>query len=502
MERRFFLNEFEQSLKEHVDQFQMTPSKKVWHGIYNDLHPGKRWPSVTMSLILIFSLVFIGHLNTSHQSTYLSNTISASTNTTVKNESGSLKANLAKVIKDTDKRELYAQLNAKSNGTALSHQQIVNKADNHIGKKEPQILVENFSNTNVPESSSPAKDFTYNSTQILTTLQRAGIKKPADYNNSFSLRMQNHDEAGKQVNENDVKELTSIDNVNSHEENKTVIENKTLLTDNNKLNKNEPLTNKKDNLNPANKSKTQTARLHKKRNDKITWVYFGAPVVSSVAFDGEFLKDPTANISPAVTMSTNKNKILHSSALGFEAGIQLNYKLAKKLQFTTATHLTYSGYNITSNIVHPTFATLVLRDKSGMIYSRSFITHYGDGTGSTIVSLRNYNWQASIPVGLQYEIWVNNKLQFNLSADVEPSIVLKSNSYILSSNGNNYINDGSLLRKWNASSNFGAFVTFRSTKFKWYIGPNVRYQWLSTYQKDYPLKEHLIDYGIRIGISK
>ena len=77
MERRFFINDFEQSLKEHVDQFQMTPSKKVLHGIYNNLHPGKRWPSVTMSLILIFSLVFIGHLNTSHQSTYLSNTISA-----------------------------------------------------------------------------------------------------------------------------------------------------------------------------------------------------------------------------------------------------------------------------------------------------------------------------------------------------------------------------------------------------------------------------------------
>jgi hypothetical protein len=501
MERRFFMNEFEQSLKEHVDQFQMTPSKKVWHGIYNDLHPGKRWPSVTMSLILIFSLVFIGHLNTSHQSTYLSNTISASTNT-IKNETGSLKTNQENVIKDTDKGKLYAQSNTKSNNSDLSQKQTIDKPGNSTNKKDQQVPAENLSSENIPGSSSAAKNFTYNPTQIFTTLQEAGTEKIAASDNNNLPQIEDHVEKSKKGNENDGKVLTLVNNVNSHEENKTVIENTTLLAGNNKLNKNEPLTNKKDNLNPASKSKTQTAKLHKKRNDKITWVYFGAPVISSVAFDGEFLKDPTSNISPAVTMSTNKNKILHNSALGFEAGIQLNYKLAKKLQFTTATHFTYSGYNITSNIVHPTFATLVLRDKSGMIYSRSFITHYGDGTGSTIVSLRNYNWQASIPVGLQYEIWGNNKLQFNLSADIEPSIVLKSNSYILSSNGNNYINDGSLLRKWNASSNFGAFVTFRSTKFKWYIGPNVRYQWLSTYQNDYPLKEHLIDYGIRIGISK
>src|SRR6185312_15552837 len=64
MERRFSMNDFEHSLKEHADDFKMIPSKRVWHGIYNDMHPGKRWPSVTMSLLLIFTLVVISHLNT------------------------------------------------------------------------------------------------------------------------------------------------------------------------------------------------------------------------------------------------------------------------------------------------------------------------------------------------------------------------------------------------------------------------------------------------------
>ena len=66
MERKFYPENFERFLKGHADQFKMTPSKKVWHGIYNDLHPGRRWPSVAMSMVFIFTLVIIGHLNTNN----------------------------------------------------------------------------------------------------------------------------------------------------------------------------------------------------------------------------------------------------------------------------------------------------------------------------------------------------------------------------------------------------------------------------------------------------
>jgi len=249
-------------------------------------------------------------------------------------------------------------------------------------------------------------------------------------------------------------------------------------------------------------AKTKTQR---KRDEKITWVYFADAVVSNVSFSGKFLKEvSSANFTPVLLRVNQKeNKVIHNSALGFEAGAQMNYAVAKRLNFTTGAHLTYSGYNIISNQVHPTRSTLVLRDPStGMTYENSYLTHYGDGTGLAITTLRNYSWQASIPLGLQYAFYEKNKLQFSVEANIEPSFVFSSNSFILSSDGNNYVNDPSLLRKWNFNSNFGTFVTFSSPKFHWQIGPNVRYQWLSTYQKNYTVKEHLIDYGIRIGISK
>ncbi|MEO6219721.1 MAG: hypothetical protein ABIO81_04785, partial [Ginsengibacter sp.] len=196
-------------------------------------------------------------------------------------------------------------------------------------------------------------------------------------------------------------------------------------------------------------------------------------------------------------------RVIRNSALGFEAGIQMNYSLTKSLQLTAGTQITRSGYNIVSNLVHPTLSTLILKNPStGDTYSRNFVTHYGDGTGMSTVTLKNYNYQVSLPVGLQYVIWENNEFQINLGANVEPSLVIKADAFLLSSDGKNYVNVPDLLRKWNLSSNFAPFVSFRSSKFKWNIGPNIRYQWLSTYHKTYPVKEHLINYGIRVGISK
>src|SRR5437868_4410541 len=66
MERKFYTNDFEELLKENADQFKMSPSKKVWHGIYNDIHPGTRWPSIAMSLLFVFTLIVVGYWNIEH----------------------------------------------------------------------------------------------------------------------------------------------------------------------------------------------------------------------------------------------------------------------------------------------------------------------------------------------------------------------------------------------------------------------------------------------------
>jgi hypothetical protein len=47
-------------LKETADDFRMYPSKRVWNSLYNNLHPGRKWPSLAVLFAISFLYVFIG----------------------------------------------------------------------------------------------------------------------------------------------------------------------------------------------------------------------------------------------------------------------------------------------------------------------------------------------------------------------------------------------------------------------------------------------------------
>jgi hypothetical protein len=45
-------------------------------------------------------------------------------------------------------------------------------------------------------------------------------------------------------------------------------------------------------------------------------------------------------------------------------------------------------------------------------------------------------------------------------------------------------------------------VSIQTLGVKWTVGPQIRYQIFSSYKKEYPIIEHLKDYGFKIGLSK
>jgi hypothetical protein len=127
---------------------------------------------------------------------------------------------------------------------------------------------------------------------------------------------------------------------------------------------------------------------------------------------------------------------------------------------------------------------------------------YGNNTGSELTTLKNYSLQASLPIGLQYVFAENDNIKFGAAAAFQPSIVISSKAYLLSSDKRNYLMASDLLRNLNMSSSFSTYLSIASNTFNWQIGPQIRYQLLSTYSNRYPVKEHLVNYGIRLGISK
>ncbi|MEP6583015.1 MAG: hypothetical protein ABJA90_02060 [Ginsengibacter sp.] len=522
MEEKFYLDDFELSLQEQANHFKMAPTKKVWHGIYNDLHPGRRWPSVMVSLVLIFSIVFVGYIN--------SNTDSKATGTKDQVRSASNEKEISKpeITSTTNKFQTQPSgQNSKTVKSVSSNNKTLafsapgensHTLDNSISNKEINRTKEGDQAKEINQTGSvspPSTTARINSNQplsqnILNGQENYSLNKQREIteveNNMNKQISVSNDTRGHVSNQPEI--YTSFQHSvvqNSHKDLQIEVpgfikstNNKSLAliinTDQNNL---KALSTEGD--------KSVLAKV-KKKNEKISWVYYAGTFLSTVSFSGETLKDNNSlNVSsqPLPQVAQKDMKVLRKPALGFEAGLKMNYSLTKRLQFITGVHITRSGYDVISNLVHPTLATLTLKDPStGNIYSRSFVTHYGDGTGKSTVTLRNYSYQASIPVGLQYMLWDNGKLQLNIAADFEPSYILNPDAFILASNGKNYVNVPDLMRKWNFSSNFAPFISFRSSKLKWNIGPNIRYQWLSTYQKNYTIKEHLIDYGIRIGISK
>ena len=463
MERKFYPENFENFLKGHADQFKLTPSKKVWHGIYNDLHPGRRWPSIAMSMVLLFTLVTIGHLNTNNGHTSRIYNIPPHTN--------SLYSHVFIPTLRTDSRNATGKSDVTDgyNNAGIT-------PGNDAGNDLPTLSVSAFQPSNnvsvLPSTSdgssnnsvvnnkneNPAIDVIEN--KITKT---ASLREVTGSSQDQSLSKQQDESTLK----NEVGEVIKTIPNGNKEQPATAIKEKTPV-------KQEPQANAKNIRKPS-------------RVSNVTWTYYVSPSLSYRNFSDSKIND-------AVTQKP---------AIGYEGGVAMSFNIYKKLQFTAGLQLNYSGYVIHANNTHPIIATLVLNAETQGQYSvYSALSQYGNRVDYEFTKLKNYSLQVSLPVGLQYDFGSGNDLSFGIKTTFQPSLMLGSKAYILSEDKRNYLTNPELLRKWNLNTDLSTYLSFSSSTLRWQVGPQVRYQYLSTYTNRYPVKEHLINYGIRIGISK
>jgi hypothetical protein len=114
--------------------------------------------------------------------------------------------------------------------------------------------------------------------------------------------------------------------------------------------------------------------------------------------------------------------------------------------------------------------------------------------------LRNLYISASAPLGVEVKLLGNRSSYFGVSGTMQPTYILSNKSYLLSTDYKNYAKFPSLTRKWNLNAGFEMFAGISTGKLKWRVGPQVRYQVMSSYQERYPIKEHLFDFGLKMGI--
>lgn len=193
-----------------------------------------------------------------------------------------------------------------------------------------------------------------------------------------------------------------------------------------------------------------------------------------------------------------ESSVSHYPATGLEAGVAVLRKISKRWRFRGGVQMNFSRYNINASKSNSELVYVSLSQNSG--FERN--TNLRNGNGLLPKKLMNENLQVSLPFGMEFMAAGNEKLSFNLAGTLQPSVSLHAGGYMVTTNFKNYIPAENIFRRYNLQTGVECFVKTSLGLIDLQAGPQLRYQLLSNTLGSYPIREHLIDYGFKIGIVK
>jgi hypothetical protein len=205
--------------------------------------------------------------------------------------------------------------------------------------------------------------------------------------------------------------------------------------------------------------------------------------------------------SPAKYSDVN-SMVTHRPDLGFEMGMAARYPLTRHLNLRAGFQFNVSRFGIKAYNTLPAVATLFLNTRDlGVDSITTLARHSNEGMGEG-EWLENFSLQFSAPVGVEYIFAGNKKLNFGIATTIQPTYVLGGRSFMITPDYKNYTQVPDLVRRWNVNTSIETFVGYSTGKLNWQIGPQLRYQLLSSFENEYPVKENLFNYGLKIGITR
>lgn len=240
-----------------------------------------------------------------------------------------------------------------------------------------------------------------------------------------------------------------------------------------------------------------------------TQFYF-SPTISyrKLSENKSYLRNTQPSFTPSnynVLYTSVNNMVTHKPDIGFELGVTEKYSLSKNARIRAGLQFNVNRYDIKAFQAPYALATIALNNRrTATVDSVWTIANYSnvDVNSSNRGSwLQNYSAQVSAPVGAELDLKGNEKTQFGIAATVQPTYVLGDRAYLITSDYKSYTQVPWLLRRWNVNTAFEMFVSYQSGRTRWQVGPQVRYQLLSSFVTNYPVKENLFDFGLKIGVS-
>lgn len=194
--------------------------------------------------------------------------------------------------------------------------------------------------------------------------------------------------------------------------------------------------------------------------------------------------------------------VTHRPDLGFELGFTAKHRLTKKVKLRTGLQFNMNRYDIKTYNSPPEMATIALNSRSrGRVDSLNTISNLRNYNGYRSDWQQNTYFQISAPLGVEVTLGGNKHRQFGVATTLQPTYVIGERAFLITSDYKRYANVPKLVRHWNANVTFETFMAYATGKLKWQVGPQVRYQLLSSFVSEYPVKENLFDFGLKVGVS-
>ena len=543
---------FEDFIQQQSDDFRMYPSRRVWHSVYNNLHPGRKWPSISMCIVLLTTLFLVGYLNTRDTHGTIAQT--QLTNTNIVNRS-TYSANSFSILSN-ESFLLALNLNSKTdnltakNKVAPPSTYLANPTFTTVKSNSPVAVNKSISNSNIVAdenlSAINSKATLINRHRLLNTTQ-SGLTSPASkvYVNdvtgssvvykiqasnkpTFAITTTNNNVAAEKsmiANEENLTEKEELSQVLnkrlSNENDINVIAMQDEATSKNSISETAlakisigtagtPLANK-TNINPDDRSWIENYALYNKPATKKwkgrveTQAYITPSVVYRQLHDNAAGKNRGLNSNNSSINNTDvNNSVTQSPSLGFEMGFNWLYQLPKGVKLKAGFQLNYTRYAIHAfDNHHPTATSLSMnRSTNDVLYEVFRSTPYSNRVGLDAVKLHNQTVQISIPMGLDIKLAGNDNFEWYAGATIQPTYVVTGKSYLLSSDRRNYVKDNSMLNHFNMNAGFETYLSFKKDGYTLQVGPQLRTQLFSTNSRMFTIEERLQGYGLKIGISK